>query len=319
MCTSQAKALITGAGGFCGRQLTSILLQQGYCVVGMDLKPAPVPGAAALYAGDIRDGTFVNEVLEATRPDIIFHLAALTAPRANPEELESVNKGGTRCLLDAVRGSGSTPRIVITSSSAVYGQVPPAELPIRETQPLCPATAYAASKVSQEREATHAFIEQNLAVICVRPFNLTGPGESEHFVTSAFARQIAEIEAGLRAPVIQVGNLDAVRDFTDVRDAMRAYVLLAEKGIPGEVYNVCSEQGVQIRQILDLLRELSTRTNIEIRVDPTRLQAADVPIQIGSAARLRALTGWAPALTLRETLNDVLNSWRQRIYEEQHL
>ncbi|MBN1920078.1 MAG: GDP-mannose 4,6-dehydratase [Anaerolineae bacterium] len=316
---SQTKALITGINGFCGRQLTSFLLQQGYRMVGMDLKPDPVPDAATLYAGDIRDDMFVSEVLEATRPDIIFHLAALTAPRANPEELESVNKGGTRCLLDAVQCSSSAPRIVITSSSAVYGHVLPAQLPIRETQPLRPATAYAASKVLQEREATQAFIGQNLAVICIRPFNLTGPGESEHFVTSAFARQIAEIEAGLRAPIIQVGNLDAVRDFTDVRDAVRAYVLLAERGIPGEVYNVCSEQGVQIRQILELLLELSTRTDIEIRVDPTRLQAADVPIQIGSAARLRALTGWAPTLTLTETLNDLLNSWRQRIYEEQHL
>lgn len=312
------KALVTGASGFCGQYLAALLSEQDYSVSGLDMRASSDPRIEQII-GDLRDTGFVRRVLEQVQPTHIFHLAAVTGFSGKLDEFVNVNVMGTQALLEAIRELGQQPVILIAGSSAAYGHIAPEDLPISESQPFRPLTTYAVSKIAQELIGVQHFAAYGARVIRTRTFNLTGPGESARFATSAFARQIVEIEAGLHEPVLYVGNLNAIRDFTDVRDAMRAYILLAEKGIPGEVYNVCSEQGVQVRQILDLLRELSTRADIEIRVDPTRLQAADVPIQIGSAARLRALTGWAPTLTLRETLNDVLNSWRQRIGEEQHL
>jgi GDP-4-dehydro-6-deoxy-D-mannose reductase len=205
--------------------------------------------------------------------------------------------------------------VVVTSSSAVYGRVSPDALPISEDHPFAPTNFYAVSKVAQEMIAYQYFAQYKLRVIRTRAFNLTGPGESSRFVTSAFARQIAEIEAGLREPAICVGNLDAVRDFTDVRDAVRAYKVLAEQGVSGEAYNVCSGQGTSIRDILNTLLDLSTQRNINVQIDPSRLQPADVPIQIGDASKLRALTGWTPVVPLRQTLEDVLNYWRKQVKE----
>jgi GDP-4-dehydro-6-deoxy-D-mannose reductase len=198
----------------------------------------------------------------------------------------------------------------------VYGPVNPAALPIAESQCFSPVTLYAVSKIAQEMLANTYHAAHGMRVIRARAFNLTGPGESSRFVTSAFAHQIAEIEAGRREPVLRVGNLEAVRDFTDVRDAVRAYRLLAECGEPGGVYNVCSGQGTSIRQVLDALLALSTVRNISVELDPERLQHADVPAQVGDGTRLRQATGWAPRIPLRQTLLDVLDSWRRPIAEE---
>jgi GDP-4-dehydro-6-deoxy-D-mannose reductase len=223
---------------------------------------------------------------------------------------------GTLSILGAAREMCPDSVILCTSSSAVYGRASPDILPISEDQPFAPTNPYAASKVAQEMIAYQQFARHALHIIRTRAFNLTGPGESAHFVTSAFACQIAEIEAGLREPIIRVGNLDSVRDFTDVRDVVRAYQLLAKKGEPGEVYNICSGQGISIRNLLDTLLDLSTESDISVQVDSSRLQPADVPIQVGDANKLRALTGWSPAIPLRQTLEDVLDYWRMYITEE---
>ena len=309
-------ALITGINGFCGRHLTAALARVGFTVVGIDQISPSCHIGAVVYVGDIRDKHFLRHVIGATQPQVIIHLAALTALTANSDMLDEVNIRGTRYLLETVQESGLLTTILIASSSATYGKVAPDELPIREIQPFRPFTAYAISKIAQEMLGYQFYAAHGARVIITRTFNLTGPGENEHFVTSTFAHQIAEIEAGKRAPIINVGNLDAVRDFTDVRDAMRAYVLLAQQGTPGTVYNVCSGQGTRIRKVLDLLLELSAYPDIKAQLDPARLQPADVPIQIGSAERLNALTGWTPTRSMRETLNDVLNFWRQRVHEE---
>jgi GDP-4-dehydro-6-deoxy-D-mannose reductase len=308
-------ALITGAAGFCGRHLSAHLADHGYDVFGVDLAPAQVPGAT-LLAGDIRDTAFVQDVLQVAEPTHVFHLAALTGANADWEALHDVNVRGTSRLLQAMRLSGLNPAVLITGSSAVYGLVGPAALPIAETQCFSPATLYAVSKIAQEMLANTYYAAHGMRVIRARAFNLTGPGESSRFVTSAFAHQIAEIEAGRRGPVLRVGNLEAVRDFTDVRDAACAYRLLAEFGEPGSVYNVCSGQATSIRQVLDGLLALSSVPGISVELDPERLQHADVPAQVGDGSRLRQATGWAPRIPLRQTLLDVLDSWRRRSGEE---
>lgn len=307
-------ALITGVNGFTGRHLAAHLRDSGYRVAGFDLSNA-LPDVA-LHQGDITDSAAVETTLAEIRPDVIFHLAALLNPRLPYETLHRVNAQGTLNLLDAVRTGCPKATVLVTSTSAVYGQVQPADLPIAETQPFHPANVYAVTKIAQEMLAHQQFAAHGLRVIRSRAFNLTGPGESPAFASSAFARQLAEIEVGRREPVLRVGNLESVRDFTDVRDAVRAYRLLAELGEPGGVFNVCSGRGTPIRQILEILLDLSTVRGISVEVDASRSQPADVPIQVGDPSRLKAFTGWSPAIALEQTLADVLDDWRDRVREE---
>lgn len=312
---TQPVALVTGAAGFSGRHLVSCLADSGYRVVGLDQQEAAVSGAA-LHVGDIADARFVRSLLIAVRPTLIFHLAALTNPRLDYLELHWVNAVGTLVLLQAVRQVCPDAIVLITSTSAVYGYVPAEALPIGEDRPFQPVSRYAVSKIAQEMLAYQQFAEHGLRVIRTRAFNLTGPGESPHFVTSAFARQIAEIEAGRRDPILHVGNLETVRDWTDVRDAVHAYRLLAERGEPGAVYNVCSGKGTAIRSLLDEMLGLAHVPDIAVRLDPARLQPVDVPIQVGDATRVQQATGWRPTIPFRQTVQDVLDFWRERIREE---
>ncbi len=308
-------ALVTGVAGFCGRHLAAHLLNSGYEVAGFDRQSGPLAGVP-VYEGDICDSERLAALLTALRPQVIFHLAALTDPRLDYQELHRVNALGTLALLEAVHQVCPEATVLIASTSAVYGRAPEDALPIGEEEPFRPVNLYAVSKIVQEMIAYQYFAAYGIRVIRSRAFNLTGPGESPRFVASAFAQQIAEIEAGQRAPVLFVGNLDTVRDFTDVRDAMRAYRLLVERGAAGAVYNVCSEQGTPIRRLLQILLGLSRRDGIAVRTDPARFQVADTPAQIGSAAQIRALTGWSAAIPLEETLRDVLDDWRRRVREE---
>jgi GDP-4-dehydro-6-deoxy-D-mannose reductase len=308
-------ALITGAAGFCGRHLAAELLAAGYGVAGLDRVEAPIAGVAT-YRSDLADGEQMEWVLRTVRPAVVFHLAALTDPGRPYEELHRANALGTLALLDAVRKESPDALVLVTSSSSVYGAVAFGELPIRERHEFRPASAYAASKVAQEMVAYQYAAEHSLRLVRARPFNLTGPGESAGFVTSAFARQIAAIEAGRQPPVVRTGSLDTVRDFLDVRDAVRAYRLLAEAGEPGRVYNVCSGHPTGTRQLLHLLLDLSRVAPIAVETDESRLRRADVPIQIGDNAALRRRTGWSPEIALERTVEDVLNYWRQRMENE---
>ena len=309
--TKKHVALVTGATGFCGGNLVTQLLASGYDVVGFDRESRPRADLTA-YVGDITDNARLRAILGKVQPDVIFHLAALTNPRLEYQELHRVNALGTLSLLDAVHQVCPKVLVLITSSSAVYGLVEQADLPIRETQPFRPLNAYAVSKIAQEMVAYTYYARYGLNVIRTRAFNLVGPGQPPSLVCSAFAKQIAEIEAGQAEPVLRVGNLTPQRDFVDVRDGARAYRLIAQHGQPGEVYNVCSEQPVSIQTCLDELLRL-TRIPIRVEQDPDRMRPSDIPVSVGDGSLLRRQTGWCPAIPLEQSLADLLDDWRRRI------
>jgi GDP-4-dehydro-6-deoxy-D-mannose reductase len=203
-------------------------------------------------------------------------------------------------------------QIQIAGSSEEYGFVRKDELPIREDNPLRPLSPYAVSKVAQDLLAYQYWMSYRMHVVRTRGFNHTGPRRGEVFVTSNLARQIAEIEKGVRKPVVWVGNMEAIRDFTDVRDMVRAYWLALERGEPGEVYNLCSGRGYAVRNVLEILLGL-TATQVEVREDPARLRPSDVEILLGDGSRFRQVTGWQPTIPFDVTLKDLLDYWRARV------
>ena len=310
------KALVTGAGGFTGPHLVASLLAGGHEVAGCGQgeRPAGLPEGVAWTEIDVTDADACWNLLDEHRPAVVYHLAGFSHvahAEAAPDTALAVNLGGTRNLLQACLDGFANTRFVLASSAEVYGRVDPADLPVRETQPLRPGTAYALSKATAEMAVHHAVARGAHAVIA-RTFNHIGPGQSEDFVAAAFARQIARIEAGEQDPVIQVGNLEAVRDFSDVRDTVVGYQEIARVGEPGEVFNLTSGAALAVRELLDVLLELSS-AEIEVQVDPGRLRPLDVPVFNGSGALLQERSGYAPRLDLRRTLGDVLADWRERV------
>ena len=306
------RALITGVNGFSGRHLARHLGQQGYTVAGLDLTSASDVTNLTMHVADIRDSALLLKIMHAVRPTHIYHLAALVSPNAEFEALLDVNVRGTERLLEAVRLSGLDPLILITSSSGVYGLVGPGALPIRESQPFRPASAYAVSKVAQEMLAYSYHARYGMRVIRTRTFNMTGPGEPATLVCSALARQIAEAEARKTEAVLRVGNLTPQRDFVDVRDTVRAYRLALERGQPGEVYNVCSGQSISIEACLEELQSLAEK-GIRVEQDPTRMRPSDLPMSLGDCGLLQQQTGWRPAIPLRQSLAELLEEWRRRM------
>ncbi len=309
-------ALITGAAGFCGSYLTELFLAQGIRVVGVDRVGATTQTARyRLELLDLRDEAALRRVVGETQPDWLVHLAALTNPAAPVSDLYAVNVFATIALLEAVKELAPGCTVLIAGSSAQYGVTTPDENPISEAQVFRPVTQYAVTKATQDLVGGMVSAA-GLAVIRTRTFNIVGPRQSPAFVTAAFARQIAEIERGLRAPVIEVGNLTAQRDFLDVRDVARAYWLALAHGRPGQVYNVCSGTGRSIQELLDGLLALSTVRDIEVRRDPRRMQPADVPAQVGSYDRLHAETGWQPEVPWEQSLRDLLDYWRSAVGDQ---
>ena len=316
-------ALITGITGFAGSHLADYLLaeQSDVEIFGTYRWRSRMEnidhldGKINLLECDLRDAAAVHGVLAEVRPDYIFHLAAQSFVPASwraPSETLTTNLIGQTNLFEAVRMLKLDPVIQIAGSSEEYGLVLPDEVPIKETNPLRPLSPYAVSKVGQDLLAYQYFRSYGLKTIRTRGFNHTGPRRGEVFVTSNFAKQIASIEAGLREPVIRVGNLDAQRDFTDVRDMVRAYWLAVTKAKPGEVYNLASGKAVTIRELLDQLLALS-ETKVEIQVDPERLRPSDVEILLGDFSKFKADTGWEPSIPLEQTLRDTLDFWRQKL------
>jgi GDP-4-dehydro-6-deoxy-D-mannose reductase len=243
------------------------------------------------------------------------HLAAqssVAASWSDPESTLRTNVLGLLHVLDAVRSCGLSPRILVIGSAEEYGQVDLQDIPIREEAPLRPASPYAVSKVAQSFLALQYALSHRMEIVRTRTFSHTGPGRGEAFAESSFARQIAEVLAGRRPPVIEVGNLDPVRDFSDVRDVVRAYWSLLEHGRPGEVYNVCSGASVRIGEILETLIDLA-QTDAEVRVDAERARPSDNPLLVGDPTKLRSAIGWAPQLDLRRTLRDLLDDWVRRV------
>lgn len=315
MADSSRTALITGAAGFCGGFLADVLLAQDVAVVGVDRVGAPAGSRFPMLTLDLGDEEALRRVVTETRPDWIVHLAALTNPAAPVRDLYEANVFGTIRLLEVVKAAAPACTVLIAGSSAQYGVTLPAENPIGETQPFRPVTQYAVSKATQDLIGGMA-AAAGQSVIRARTFNIIGPRQSPAFVTASFARQIAEIERGARAPVIEVGNLAAQRDFVDVRDVARAYWLALARGEPGQVYNVCSGQARSIEALLDGLLALSRVSDIEVRHDPGRVQPADVPAQVGSYARLQADTGWQPEVPWEQSLRDLLDYWRGAVIGE---
>jgi GDP-4-dehydro-6-deoxy-D-mannose reductase len=254
-------------------------------------------------------------VLRDIRPDRLFHLAAQsyvpTSWRA-PAETLAGNVLGQVNLFEAIRDLGLETRVHIAGSSEEYGLVHPDETPIREENPLRPLSPYAVSKVTQDLLAYQYWKSYQLHVVRTRGFNHTGPRRGEVFVTSNFARQVAAIERGRLDPVVWVGNLESVRDFTDVRDMVRAYWLALEQGEPGEVYNVCSGRGYSARQVLDILLDYA-RVKVEVREDPARMRPSDVTLLLGDCTKFQNATGWKPTIAFEITLKDLLEYWRQRV------
>jgi GDP-4-dehydro-6-deoxy-D-mannose reductase len=310
----QQVALVTGASGFCGQHLALHLRDAGYRVVEFDRTALSVT-VTDQYTGDITHPATMSHVVTAVRPDCVFHLAALAGVGRSYTELHYVNAYGSLLLLETLRKEQMSPRTLFTTSSGIYGSVPPNELPIREDTLLRPQTAYALSKAAQDLAAYQQFAAHNLPIIRMRPFNIIGPGQGSQFVASAFAKQLAEIELGRREPVIEVGNLDTQRDFVDVRDVAVAYRLAMERGKPGQVYNVCSGHARSIRSLLDILLTNCQVEDVEVRRVPALMQAADVPIQVGSFEKLHRQTGWQPEIPFDQTLRDLLDYWRRRTQE----
>ncbi len=314
------RALITGITGFVGSHMAEFLLSRGLSVFGLRRWRSPLDNVAHLLDrihlidGDLREARSMTELISTVHPDRIYHLAAQSYVPASfnaPIETIETNACGTINLLEAVRASGINPPIHVCSSSEVYGQVRPEEVPIRETNPFRPASPYAVSKVAEDMTAQQYYLSYKLHTIRTRAFTHTGPRRGDVFAESSFAKQIAEIEKGRREAVLNVGNLDSVRTFLDVRDICDAYYLVLEKGIPGEVYNVGGMRTMRVGEMLDYLLSLSNK-KIQVRVDSNRLRPSDVTLQIPDVSKLRAQTGWEPKIPFEQTMQDLLNYWRER-------
>lgn len=301
---SATKALVTGSTGFVGRHLVAHLTAMGDEVSGID---------RAIDGLDITDARAVGAAIAEISPNVIYHLAGWADVGGSwkaPVEAFRANAEGTLNVLTAATEAG-VERVVAVSSADVYGIVDPSELPLTEDSPLRPASPYAASKVAADYLGLQAWLGRGLPVLRVRAFNHLGPGQTDKFVAPALASRVAraELEGG---EVLTVGDLSARRDFTDVRDVVRAYRLLAEKGEPGQVYNVCSGVDLAVSDLADQL-VAQARVPLRLEVDPDLLRPVELPVLRGSHQRLTDATGWEPEIPISQTLTDLLEDWRERL------
>jgi GDP-4-dehydro-6-deoxy-D-mannose reductase len=320
--TDSERALITGITGFVGSHLAELLMAKGLEVYGIKRWRSKteniihIMDQLHLKEADLRDGHSLFEVIKEVKPHYIFHLAAQsfvpTSWRAPADTMET-NAVGTLNLLEAVRKVGIDPAIHIAGSSEEYGLVYPDEVPIKETNPLRPLSPYGVSKVASDMLGFQYHRSYGMRIVVTRSFNHTGPRRGEVFVTSNFAKQIVEIEKGKRDPVIRVGNLEARRDFSDVRDVVRAYWLSVEKGEFGERYNICSGNPRVIKDILHIHLKNSTVKDIRIEHDPSRMRPSDVEILHGDCTKLKEWTGWVPEIPFEKSMNDLMDYWREKL------
>lgn len=312
------RVLITGITGFVGSHLAEYCLDRDIEVAGTYRWRSRMENIdrvrerIRLVECDLRDATSVRRALAEVRPDRIFHLAAQSFVPASwgaPAETMHTNIVGQVNLFEAMRDLDLEARVHIAGSSEEYGLVHPEEVPISEENPLRPLSPYAVSKVAQDLLAYQYHRSYGLRVVRTRAFNHEGPRRGEVFVTSNFAKQIAEIERGERTPVVRVGNLDAKRDFTDVRDVVHAYWLALEAGVPGDVYNIGTGRAWTIREVLETLLAFSD-VKIAVEPDPSRLRPSDVELLVCDPSKFKAATGWEPQISLEVMLKDSLDHWR---------
>jgi GDP-4-dehydro-6-deoxy-D-mannose reductase len=318
------RALVTGISGFVGGHLAEHLAGEGDLVVGLSTSgrwPGGLAHLSRLARIERCDLTDAGEadlaaLIGRKQPEVIYHLAAQANPQASvtdPRGTWALNLGGTLNLLEAVKasGPGPGPRVVLVGSGVCYGNPGPEHMPVTESCPLRPNNPYSASKAAADLLGIQHFLAHGTDVVMVRPFNHAGPRQSPSYVLSALARQVAEVEAG-HASRVEVGNLDVVRDFTDVRDVVRGYRLLALHGAPGEIYNLGSGRGTRLADALETLTALA-RTPVEVFVDPARVRPVDQPLLVADPSRLRAATGWEPRFAMEQTLEDMLKYWRDAV------
>jgi GDP-4-dehydro-6-deoxy-D-mannose reductase len=315
------RVLVTGVTGFAGSHLVDHMLgMSGVEIHGLYRWRSPLDNIQHaldrihLHECDLRDAFSTRDMIEEIRPDRIFHLAAQSFVPTSwtaPTESLTTNIIGQLNVFEAVRKIGIEPRIQLACSSEEYGLALEHELPITEENPLRPLSPYAVSKVGQDMLGYQYFMSYRMPIIRTRGFNHEGPRRPPVFVVSDFAMQVAAIERGTRPPVLRVGNLDAQRDFTDVRDMVRAYWLALEKGRPGDVYNICSGESHSIRQVVDLLLGM-TRVQIKVETDKRRLRPSDVPVLRGDCTKFQRETGWRAEIPFARTVEDLLDYWRAR-------
>ncbi len=320
------RVLLTGAAGFTGSHLAEYLLGEAsatreepievHCVVHRhDRRIHHLRHRMQLHRGDLRNGLWVNDLVQNVQPDYVMHLAAWSDVGGSWQQPWTTYELNIQCqlhLLQALHRWSPTSRTFVVTSNEVYGLLNPDDLPLNEETPFRPNNPYGVSKVTQDMMALQYWLSHQLPTIRARSFNHIGPGQSDDFAASAFARQIAEIEAGQRLPVVTVGNLDTQRDFTDVRDVIRAYWALTQQGQAGQVYNVGSGQARSVRWLLETLLTL-TPVEVEIKLDPNRLRPSDVPLSVCDNRRLIQATEWQPQIDLRQSLQDLLDHWRKDV------
>jgi len=311
------RTLLTGIAGFAGSHLAEYLVNETdvelHGVIHRhDRRIQHLGSKLQLHRGDLRNALWVSELVQTVKPDAVLHLAAWSDVGGSWQQPWTTYELNIQCqlnLLEALCRWQPECRTLVVTSNEVYGLVQPDDLPIDEETPFRPNSPYGVSKVAQDMMGLQYWYSHRLPVIRIRSFNHIGPGQSADFVASAFARQIAEIEVGVRTPVVRVGNLDAQRDFTDVRDVVRAYWLALNRAEPGQAYNLGSGHGHPVRHLLDILLEL-TQVDVSIEIDQTRLRPSDVPVSVCDNRRLQAATGWQPRIDVVQSLRDLLDGWR---------
>ena len=318
---SGKKALITGITGFVGSHMAELLLRENVEVYGIQRWRSKTENIEHIQdkikfeEADLLDAHSLYTVIDKIKPDYIFHLAAqsfVQSSWASPTQTLEVNIIGSAHLFEAVRKTGLPIAIQIACSSEEYGKVLPNEVPIKETNPLRPLSPYAVSKLAMDYLGYQYHESYGMRIIRTRGFNHTGPRRGDVFAESSFAKQIAEIEKGKRAPVVFVGNLEAKRDYTDVRDMSRAYYLAVQKCDSGEVYNIATGKAWKIKDVLDLLISMA-KVKVEIKPDPARMRPSDVDILIGDNTKFVQKTGWKPEIPFETTMADLLNYWRENV------
>lgn len=312
----RSRVFITGATGFVGSHLCQALKSSGFVIHGTCYPERPEDcdqtAADKMYHLDIRDARGLAAFIEEIQPDWVFHLAAVSSVRRSwdaRDETFEVNLAGTYHLFESIRRYSPRSRVLYVSSSDVYGVLGPVKKALSEDDVTEPISPYAVTKISGELLARFYARIEGLDIVVTRPFPHTGPGQSVDFVCPDWAFQIAQIEGGIQEPVLTVGNTEIQRDFLDVRDVVRAYIYLMEKGEKGEVYNICSGRAVSLQHVLDILLSL-TPGAIEVRIDPQKFRKTDIPLLVGDSRKIQRRTSWAPEIPIEQTLADLLEYFR---------